>query len=154
MPQFLLADQCQHSELKRRVRYLDNRPRLLWHFDFEDIDGELEVQVDTDFAGCERTRRSTSGGVARLGAHLIKAWSHTQSVVAMSSAEAELTGICRSATIALGLQSLCLDLAQPTHLKIASDSTAAIGICRRRLGRVRHLAVADLWIQEGPREIF
>ena len=29
---------------------------------------------------------------------------------------------------------------------------AAIGICRRRgLGRVRHLAVADLWIQERVR---
>ena len=30
-----------------------------------------------------------------------------------------------------------------------SDATAAIGICRRKgLGKVRHLATADLWVQD------
>ena len=138
--------------LKRVARYISHKPRLVWHFQYEDFHGDLEVHVDTDFAGCERTRRSTSGGLARLGTHLIKAWSNTQSVVAMSSAEAELTGICKGATISLGLQSLCVDLSVQTHLRIHCDSTAAIGICRRRgLGRVRHLAVADLWVQERVR---
>ena len=34
-------------------------------------------------------------------------------------------------------------------LRLHSDSTAAIGVCRRRgLGRIRHLAVADLWLQD------
>ena len=38
------------------------------------------------------------------------------------------------------------------RLELFSDSTAAIGICRRRgLGRVRHLAVVDLWIQDRLR---
>ena len=33
-----------------------------------------------------------------------------------------------------------------------SDATAAIGICRRKgLGKIRHLAVADLWIQDKVR---
>lgn len=33
-----------------------------------------------------------------------------------------------------------------------SDSTAAIGVCRRRgLGRIRHLAVAELWLQDKVR---
>eukprot|EP00973_Karenia_brevis_P013089 1775879-Karenia_brevis.AAC.1 len=33
-----------------------------------------------------------------------------------------------------------------------SDATAAIGIAKRQgLGRVRHLAVADLWIQQRVR---
>ena len=87
-----------------------------------------------------------------MGTHIIKTWSNTQSVVALSSAEAELTGICKGATISLGLQSLCNDLGLHCSLQIFSDSTAAIGICRRRgLGRVRHLAVADLWVQERVR---
>ena len=35
------------------------------------------------------------------------------------------------------------------RLEICSDASAAIGICKRRgLGKVRHLAVADLWIQD------
>ena len=32
---------------------------------------------------------------------------------------------------------------------LRSDATAAIGMCRRKgLGKVRHLSVADLWIQD------
>ena len=35
------------------------------------------------------------------------------------------------------------------RLRPHSDSTAASGVCRRRgLGKVRHLAVADLWLQD------
>ena len=99
-----------------------------------------------------RTRRSTSGGAARIGAHVLKCWSKTQSTVALSSAEAELTGICQSAGEGLGLQALCRDLGVELPLRVYSDATAAIGICRRRgLGRVRHLAVADLWIQDRVR---
>ena len=99
-----------------------------------------------------RTRRSTSGGLACLGAHVIKAWSKTQSTVALSTAEAELTGICASASEGLGLQSLCADLGLETDLRIHSDAAAAIGVCKRRgLGRIRHLAVADLWIQDRLR---
>ena len=91
----------------------------------------------------------TSGGAATRGNHLIKHWSTTQSTVALSSAEAELTGICKGASQSLGLQSLAADLGIKVKLKIMSDATAAIGIARRRgLGKVRHLATADLWVQD------
>ena len=37
-------------------------------------------------------------------------------------------------------------------LDVLTDATAAIGICRRRgLGKIRHLAVADLWVQDKVR---
>ena len=108
--------------------------------------------VDTDFGGCHVTRRSTSGGVATRGNHTIKHWSTTQATVALSSAEAELTGICKGASQGLGLQSLAADLGIHLGLTILTDATAAIGICRRRgLGKVRHLATADLWIQDRLR---
>ena len=83
------------------------------------------------------------------GCHLIKSWSSTQTTVALSSAEAELTGICRGAMQGLGLQSLCVDLGISTNLRILTDAAAAVGICRRRgLGKIRHLATADLWVQD------
>ena len=83
------------------------------------------------------------------GKHLIKHWSHTQSTVALSSAEAELTGLCKGGAAGIGLQSLCADLGLKLKLRLHSDSTAAIGVCRRRgLGKIRHLAVADLWLQD------
>ena len=49
----------------------------------------------------------------------------------------------------LGLQSIARDLGIQLSLCILSDASAAIGISRRRgLGKVRHLATADLWMQD------
>ena len=49
----------------------------------------------------------------------------------------------------LGFQSLAADMGLSLPLRIHTDSSAAIGICRRRgLGKVRHIAVGDLWVQE------
>ena len=37
-------------------------------------------------------------------------------------------------------------------LTIQTDSTAAVGICRRRgLGNIRHIATADLWVPDRIR---
>ena len=84
-----------------------------------------------------------------VGQHLIKAWSATQTTVALSSGEAELSGLVKGAAQAIGLQSVALDLGSEWSIMLRSDATAAIGMCRRRgLGKVRHLAVADLWIQD------
>ena len=126
---------------------------LAFWFD-TDVDSDaLTVFVDTDFAGCHVTRRSTSGGVACRGKHLVKHWAHTQSTVALSSAEAELTGISKGAAQGLGIQSIGSDLGIKLNLKVMSDASAAIGISRRRgLGKVRHLAVADLWMQDRIRK--
>ena len=83
------------------------------------------------------------------GAHLIKHWATTQSTVATSSAEAELTGICKGAAQGLGLQALVHYFGLKWSLTVLTDAAAAIGICRRRgLGKIRHLATADLWVQD------
>ena len=83
------------------------------------------------------------------GLHLIKHWSTTQTTVALSSAEAELTGICKGSAQGLGLQALAQDLGVTWALRVATDAAAAVGICRRRgLGKIRHLATADLWVQD------
>ena len=141
------------EQLKRLVRYLAGAPRLVWHFKLQDSAPILTTYVDTDFGGCHTTRRSTSGGAAVRGCHLIKHWSTTQTTVALSSAEAELTGICKGASQGLGLQSLAADLGIDVGLQVMTDATAAIGIARRRgLGKVRHLATADLWIQDRIRK--
>jgi len=143
------------EQLKRLIRYLASAPRLVWHFGTHTSaePSDLNVFVDTDFAGCQITRRSTSGGAACRGNHLIKHWSTTQATVALSSAEAELTGISKGAAQGLGLQTIAADLGITLNLCVHTDATAAIGICRRRgLGKVRHLATADLWMQDRIRK--
>ena len=136
--------------LKRLCRYLLLCPRLVWTFDHQKDTNALVCAVDTDFAGRLVTRRSTSGGVARRGAHLIKHWADTQPTVSLSSAEAELGGICGGASTGLGLVSIARDLGLNWTLHLETDASAAVGICRRRgLGKTMHLATSDLWVQEN-----
>jgi hypothetical protein len=139
---------CDLRALGRVARYLRGAPRLVYTFPWQS-GGDLTVFVDTDFAGCVATRKSTSGGCALLGRHLVKHWATTQKVITLSSGEAELAGVVKGAAEGLGIQSLCLDLGLEKNISLYADSSAAIGICRRSgIGKVRHLATGQLWIQE------
>ena len=83
------------------------------------------------------------------GGRLVKHWSSTQKAITLSSGEAELGGVVKAASEALGLQSVAQDLGLELHVSLCTDSSAAVGICRRAgIGRVRHLAVGQLWVQE------
>ena len=87
-----------------------------------------------------------------VGGCLVKHWSKTQTTIALSSGEAELSGIGSGIAHAIGLQSLAADMGWVLKPKVHSDATAAIGISKRRgLGKIRHLHTADLWIQEQVR---
>ena len=84
-----------------------------------------------------------------IGTHVVKAWSVTQAVVALSSGEAEYYGLVRGGSVALGLRSVLSDLGMDMTVCIKSDASAAIGIASRRgLGKVRHIEVNQLWLQE------
>jgi len=135
--------------LKRLGRYLVGKTRVVLRFEYQDNQGTIEVWTDTDFAGCKRTRKSTSGGIAQLGNHLIKSWCSTQSIVSLSSGEAEYYGIVKGASIALGLRSMIGDLGINLAIRVNTDASAARGIaCRRGLGKVRHIQVNQLWVQD------
>ena len=141
--------------LKRGVRYLVGKPRLVYHYRWgSGVPAEdcFDVSVDTDFAGCKESRRSTSDGIVCLNGSNIKHWSKTQTTIALPSGEAELHGIAADIAHGLGIQSLARDLGCSMSVRIHSDATAALGICRRRgLGKIRHLDVTDLWCQEKVR---
>ena len=82
----------------------------------------------------------------------MKSWSKTIAVLALSSGEPELMAMVRASTEALGLRALYRGFGLEMKIGIRSDATAAIGIVARvGLGRVRHLAVSDLWIQAKAR---
>jgi hypothetical protein len=81
--------------LKRVARFLVGMPRLVWNRLFQSPVTDLKLYVDTDFAGCHTTRRSTSGGLVMHGNHCLKHWSTTQTTVALSSGEAELGDMSR-----------------------------------------------------------
>ena len=135
--------------LKRMGRYLKKYPRLVWLFDFQGPVTVIDLYTDADWAGCRRSRKSTSGGVAMLGGHCIKSWAKTQSVIAKSSAESELYSVVKGATEGLGLITLCSDLGSNMEARLNLDATAAKGILERQgISKVRHIDVNVLWMQQ------
>ncbi len=139
------------TALKRLCRYLVGLPRMVYVYDYQSAD-TVEVYTDTDWAGCPRTRKSTSGGCVLLGNHTIKTWSSTQASIALSSGEAEFNGVVRASGVGLGYQSLLRDLGQELPVRVWTDSSAAIGICSRQgLGKLRHLDCHTLWVQQAVR---
>ena len=72
------------------ARYLQRHPRLIVKYPWQEPSTELSLFSDSDWGGCVRTRKSTTGGVMMRGSHMITAWSKTQQRDSLSSAEAEL----------------------------------------------------------------
>ncbi len=70
----------------------------------------------------------------------------------MSSAEAELFSMTKGTATTLGLMSVAKDLGMELNATVHSDASAALAIAQRQgLGKLRHLRVQFLWIQERVR---
>ena len=112
--------------------------------------------MDSDWAGDKETRKSTSGGIIRLGSHCIKTWSVTQSSPALSSCEAEYYALVDGASRALGVEAAARELgiiAEELVVEAQTDSSAAKSYASRRgAGRVRHIEVRWLWLQQAVAE--
>lgn len=118
--------------LKHPVRYLHGVLRLVWRFNFQPRSYLLTTAVGADFAGCVTTRRSTSGSLTQRCSQLTRHWSDTQTTAALSSVEAELSGICHGASTSLEQASIAKDRGMNFKTLINTDATAPIGICRRQ----------------------
>ena len=143
------------GKLKRLARYLVEHPTMEMFYKEMNVEHAniIDVYSDSDWAGCLRTRRSTSGGVVTIAGGAIKTWSTTQSTVALSSGEAEYYALTKAAAEGLGVQSLAFDLGWNMKVRIWVDSTAAKAIASRTgLGRVRHLEVRYLWVQDALKD--
>ena len=65
---------------------------------------KMTVQSGIDCAGERKTRKSVSSGNIRFGHHLLRSWRKDQSVIALSSGEAELHAACMAAQQAMGTE--------------------------------------------------
>lgn len=137
------------SGLKRLVRYLKGRPRLVWSYHQQTEPSEFRMFSDSDDGGCAKTRKSTSSGVMMHGKHLIKAYSSTQHVLALSSGESEFyAGICAGATL-IGARSMAEDLGVERAGVLLFDASAAKAMLTRKgFGRAKHIHRSYLWLQQ------
>ena len=150
----MASPKSRHWHMLTRVgRYLRGRPEETQWFAWQQASITVKSFSDSDWGGCGRTRRSTTGGAAMLGQHMIKCWSKAQHVVSLSSGEAELYAAVRAAAETIGLASLAKDLGMELGVKISVDASAAIGtLSREGLGKAKHISVQYLWLQERIRQ--
>ncbi|GJT33351.1 putative ribonuclease H-like domain-containing protein [Tanacetum coccineum] len=86
---FQVTPKVSHIHAVKRIfRYLKHQPKLgLWYP--KDSPFHLEAFSDSDYAGDNHDRRSTSGGCQYLGRRLVSWQCKKQTIVAISSTEAE-----------------------------------------------------------------
>ena len=131
-------------------RYLIGRPRLVMLFKWQSPTEMVTSFTDSDWAGCQRTAKSTSGGIVCIGEHVIKTYSRQQKVIALSSAEAELYAMVAASAESLAIIAYAEDLGTRMSGEVYVDSSAALGISQRcGIGKVRHLRTQGLWVQEA-----
>jgi hypothetical protein len=65
-------NQDSWRKLNLLARFILEREAVIWMFEWQGSEAELRVYSYSDWAGCRRTRRSTSGGALMMGGALSK----------------------------------------------------------------------------------
>ena len=88
-----------------------------------------------------------------LGKHCLRTWCATQPVHALSVAGVEYYALVEGSSRCLGLQTMLKELGvEASVVVLSTDSSSAKSFASRRgLGRMRHIEVKELWLQEAVR---
>ena len=87
------------------------------------------------------------------GGHHLKSWSCTQRRVTLSSGEAELGACVKASVEALGIVQMAKEWGIEISAEVMVDSSAALGVIGRKgSGKLRHIRVGQLWVQERAEE--
>ena len=139
--------------LLRVLRYLQGTRGLYLCCRIDDMQqlGEIRAYCDANWAS-DPQRRSTSGGFVTLEGFICGYWSRTQSVVALSSCEAELISAVTAAAEAQLVKSLVEELGLKAELRVLNDNTSAVKLCfKKGIGRLKHIDVRCMWLQDAVR---
>ena len=135
----------------RVLRYLKGSPGRGLFFKKNSSRG-VEAYTDADWAGSVTDRRSTSGYCSFVWGNLVTWRSKKQSVVARSSAEAELRSLAHGLCELIGLKNLLGELRQQASkpLKLYCDNKAAISITHNPVyhDRTKHVGNDRHFIKE------
>ena len=137
-------------QLKRLVRYLVKYPTEQWKYNLQQEPKGISVYSDSDWATCGKTRKSMSAMSIRYGEHLIDCSCARQSLIALSSGEAEFYALTRAASAGLLVKAVFEEMRMKADMTCLTDSSAAKGITARKgVGKVKHLSLKELWVQDA-----
>jgi len=142
--------------LRHLLRYLRGTQDMELHLNVRasmpSPPGELLCLTDANWADGP-SRRSTSGGLLVYENVLLLTWSRTQAVVALSSCEAELLALTVALQEAMFVKSVLEELREEAHISVRTDSSSARAVVHRRgAGRLKHIALRELWLQDEYRK--
>ena len=134
--------------MKRLLRYIKGTVNAQLELKLIDApETEVCAVVGASWASGQDCR-STSGGTLWLAGWPIGHWSRT----AQSTCEAELMAINTGASEAKLVQSVLQELGVQAAVRVESVLSSAVMVTARRgFGRLRHVRVRQLWLQEETR---
>ncbi|GJV06249.1 hypothetical protein Tco_1343905 [Tanacetum coccineum] len=136
--------------VKRIFRYLKGTPSLgLWYPKCSGFD--LKGYSDSDYAGCNMDRKSTSGACQLLGGKLVCWSAKKQQSVAMSSAKAEYVAAAGCCANILWMKSQLTDYdIIYEKVPIFCDNTSAIAISNNPVlhSRTKHIDIRYHFIRD------
>ena len=141
------------SGVKRVLRYVKGTLDYGLRFEASPDDSfALHGYSDADWAGCNETRKSMSGQVFKMGNCTISWRSRKQSIVALSTTEAEYVAMCEAAQEAVWLRRLLSDIGftQKAPTVIAEDNQGAICLTQnpKDHSRTKHIDIKFHYIRE------
>ncbi|GJY99420.1 retrovirus-related pol polyprotein from transposon TNT 1-94 [Tanacetum coccineum] len=138
------------NAVKRIFRYLKGTVhRGLWYP--KDSSIALTAFADADHAGCQDTRRSTSGSIQLLGDRLVSWSSKRQKSAAISSTEAEYIALSGCCAQVLWMRSQLTDYGFGFNkIPMYCDNKSAIALCCNNVqhSRSKHIDIRFHFIKE------
>ncbi len=156
---FMHSPTTHHFEAAKRIlRYIaGTRDYGIWYTKSDNF--VLQGFTDSDWAGAQDDRKSTTGNCFDLGSGLIAWMSKKQSTVALSSTEAEYVAASMAACQGIWLRRLLVDLGheQKEATKLLCDNVSTIAMTKNPVmhGRTKHIEIKHHFIRDlvGRKEI-
>ena len=139
--------------VKRILRYVKGTPNHGLKFTGSNDDFDLVGYSDADWGGDLLTRKSTSGYLFQLGGSTVSWRSTRQSVVALSTTEAEYIALCGATQEAVWLRNLLasIDLKPSSPTLLYEDNQGAISLSKhpKDHGRTKHVDIKFHYTREA-----
>ncbi|GJS40653.1 putative ribonuclease H-like domain-containing protein, partial [Tanacetum coccineum] len=149
---FQVTPKTSHLNVVKRIfRYLKGKPKLgLWYPRVSSFD--LEAYSDSDYAGANLDRKSTTGGCQFLGRRLISWQCKKQTIMATSTTEAEYVVAANCCGQVLWIQNQMLDYGfNFMNTKIYIDNESTICIVKNPVfhSKTKHIEIRHHFIRDA-----
>ncbi|GJX11412.1 hypothetical protein Tco_0201271 [Tanacetum coccineum] len=149
---FQVTPKTLHLNVVKRIfKYLKGKPNLgLWYPKESPFD--LEAYSDSDYAGANLDRKSTTGGCQFLGKRLISWQCKKQTIVATSTTEAEYVAAASCCGQVLWVQNQLLDYGfNFINTKIHIDNESTICIVKNPVyhSKTKHIEIRYHFIRDS-----